>query len=136
VASSHSYRILVVDDFVDNLILLQTILEAEGYEVETADGGSIALEKVQALPPDLILLDVMMPDIDGYEVTRQIRQNPRLSFIPILLVTAHATVDAIQGLDIGANDFIRKPFDFDELLARIRAFLRIKYRLQTPETEP
>jgi DNA-binding response OmpR family regulator len=117
----------VVDDFVDNLILLQTILEAEGYEVETADGGAIALEKIQVIPPDLILLDVMMPDIDGYEVTRQIRQNPNISFIPILLVTAHATVDAIHGLDIGANDFIRKPFDFDELLARIRAFLRVTY---------
>jgi DNA-binding response OmpR family regulator len=77
----------------------------------------------------------MMPDMDGYEVTRQIRQNPHLSFIPILLVTAHATVDAIQGLDIGANDFIRKPFDFDELLARIRAFLRIKHDLTSSEAD-
>jgi DNA-binding response OmpR family regulator len=135
VTSSHNYRILVVDDFDDNLILLQTILEAEGYEVETANGGNLALEKVRAFPPDLILLDVMMPDIDGYEVTRQIRQNPTLSFIPILLVTAHAAVDAIQGLDTGANDFIRKPFDFDELLARIRAFLRIKQNLAPADAE-
>jgi DNA-binding response OmpR family regulator len=135
VVSSHNYRILVVDDFADNLILLQTILEAEGYEVETASGGMVALEKISAVPPDLILLDVMMPDMDGYEVTRQIRQNPRLSFIPILLVTAHAAVDAIQGLDIGANDFIRKPFDFDELLARIRAFLRVKHNLTSSEAE-
>lgn len=71
-----AFYILVVDDLSDNLFLLQTSLEAEGYNVDTADNGSSALEKVEASPPDLILMDVMMPDMNGYEVTQQIRQNP------------------------------------------------------------
>ncbi|PSB21055.1 response regulator [filamentous cyanobacterium CCP1] len=120
---SHPSRILVVDDLSDNLFLLQTVLEAEGYEVDTANNGSLALSKVEDSPPDLILLDVMMPDMNGYEVTQQIRQNENVPFIPILLVTAHGEADAVQGLALGANDFIRKPIEFDKLLARIRAFL-------------
>lgn len=122
--SSRLYRILVVDDLADNLFLLQTVLETEGYEVDTADSGSSALAKIKAVPPDLLLLDIMMPDMNGYEVTRRIRQNDRLPFIPILLVTAHDEATATQGLDVAANDFIRKPIDADELLARVRAFLR------------
>jgi len=124
VLSSQLYRILVVDDLADNLFLLQTVLETEGYEVDTADSGSSALAKIGAVPPDLLLLDIMMPDMNGFEVTRWIRQNDRLPFIPILLVTAHEEATAAQGLDVGANDFIRKPIDADELLARVRAFLR------------
>lgn len=122
----NNHRILVVDDLMDNLFLLQTLLETEGYQVETADNGKQALSKVWESPPDLILLDVMMPDMNGYEVTRQIRQNNALPFIPILLVTAHEDSNAIRGLDMGANDFVRKPIDFDELLARVRSFLRLK----------
>ena len=123
---SPSHRILVVDDLADNLFLLKTILEAEGYEVDTADNGNSALAKVESAPPDLILMDVMMPDMNGYEVTRQIRQNRSLPFMPILLVTAHGDADVIQGLASGANDFIRKPIEFDKLLSRIEAFLRFK----------
>lgn len=124
VQSSHNYRILVVDDLADNLFLLQTFLEAEGFEVETADNGSQALNQISAKPPDLVLLDVMLPDINGYEVTRQIRQNYSLHSIPIVLVTAHEQTYAKAGLDAGANDFIRKPIDFEELLRRIAAFLQ------------
>lgn len=131
--SSERYRILVVDDLADNLFLLQTILEAEGYEVEVADNGKDALAKIAASPPDLVLLDVMMPDMNGYEVTRQIRKNTQLPFIPVLLVTAFGEASATQGLDIGANDFIRKPIDFDELLARIRAFLRLRGNISSPQ---
>ncbi|GAB4381539.1 MAG: hypothetical protein Kow00121_40320 [Elainellaceae cyanobacterium] len=126
VTSVENYRILVVDDLMDNLLLLQTILEEEGYIVDTADSGELALDKIEAAPPDLVLLDVMMPDMDGYEVTRYIRQNFALSFVPILLVTAHEEADVVEGLNSGANDFIRKPVDFDELLARVKAFLRFK----------
>lgn len=125
------FRILVVDDISDNLFLLQTILEAEGYNVDTADNGRSALEKVEAAPPDLILMDVMMPDMNGYEVTQQIRQNQNIPFMPILLVTAHEEINAIQGLALGANDFIRKPIEFDKLLARIEAFLRFRQNIRS-----
>ncbi|MBF2048702.1 response regulator [Leptolyngbya sp. NK1-12] len=126
--SNSSSRILVVDDLIDNLFLLQTVLEAEGYEVDTADNGRLALAKVEQLPPDLILVDVMMPDMNGYEVTRRIRQNRNLPDIPILLVTAHADADAAQGIALGANDFIRKPIEFDKLLSRIETFLQVQQK--------
>lgn len=121
--SSQNFRILVVDDLNDNLFLLQTVLEAEGYEVETADSGKSALEKIEKSPPDLILMDVMMPGMNGYEATRRIRQNSDLPFIPIVLVTAYEDVNEVQGLALGANDFIRKPIQFDTLLSRVEAFL-------------
>jgi len=117
------FRILVVDDISDNLLLLQTVLESEGYEVDTADNGSEALTKVEAAPPDLILMDVMMPGMNGYEVTQEIRQNRNVPFIPILMVSAHVNADDVQGLAAGANDFIRKPIKIDQLLTRIAAFL-------------
>jgi CheY-like chemotaxis protein len=103
VCSSPRFRILVVDDLSDNLFLLQTILEAEGYEVETADNGRSALAKIEASPPDLILMDVMMPEMNGYEVTRQIRQNQSIPFMPILLVTAYDQVNDVQGLALGVQ---------------------------------
>lgn len=121
-----TFRVLVVDDLNDNLFLMQTALETEGYTVDTANNGCIALEKVKQSPPDLILLDVMMPGLNGYEVTQRIRQNPDIPFIPIMLVTAHEEANDVQGLAIGANDFIRKPIDFDHLLARVAAFLKFK----------
>ncbi|MDZ8108014.1 MAG: hybrid sensor histidine kinase/response regulator [Nostoc sp. DedQUE12a] len=123
-------RILAVDDTRDNLILVQTILESEGYEVDLACDGITALRKIEQSPPDLILLDVMMPGIDGYEVTRRIRNNREItSYIPILLITAFHESSVVEGLDAGADDFIRKPFDTDELLARVRSLLRLKHSL-------
>lgn len=116
-------RILAVDDVADNLFLLQTILEAEGYQVDTASDGEIALAKVKTTLPDLILLDVMMPRMNGYEVTQHIRQSDDLPFIPIILLTAHGEASITKGLKAGANDFIYKPIDFDELLERVDAFL-------------
>lgn len=115
-------RILVVDDLADNLFLFQTALEAEGYDVDTALNGRLALAKIEASPPNLVLLDVMMPGMNGYEVTQRIRQNDNLPFIPILLVTACEEASVIEGLNMGANDFIRKPINFDYLLARIKLF--------------
>jgi len=126
VCAPHPFRILVVDDLSDNLFLLQTILEAEGYEVDTADNGNLALSKIANSPPDLILMDVMMPGMSGYDVTKQIRQNHTIPFIPILLVTAHEDASDVQGLASGANDFIRKPIEFDTLLSRIEAFLQFR----------
>ncbi|NJO51343.1 MAG: response regulator transcription factor [Leptolyngbyaceae cyanobacterium RM2_2_4] len=117
------YQILVVDDVEDNLLLLQMFLEAEGYDVETADNGTAAIAKSKLSPRLICLLDVMMPDMNGYEVTRHIRHNQSLS-IPIMLVSAHDETNAIEGLELGADDFIRKPIDFDELLTRIKIFIK------------
>jgi signal transduction histidine kinase len=122
-------KILAVDDTPDNLFLLQTILEIEGYEIDLVADGVTALKQVEESPPDLILLDVMMPGLDGYEVTRRIRNHPFLDYIPILLLTAFHDVSVVEGLDAGADDFIRKPFDQDELLARVRSLLRLKRSL-------
>ena len=120
-------RILVVDDTPDNCLLIQAILQDEGYQVELADSGKAALRIIEQSPPDLVLLDVMMPGMDGYEVTRRIRANASLPFMPILLTTAYDQPSVAQGLDTGADDFIRKPVHFDELLARVRALLRLKH---------
>ena len=125
--SSKIDRILVVDDSPDNSFLIQAILEEEGYEIHIADSGSSALAKIDQIPPDLVLLDVMMPGMDGYEVTRRIRKNAKLPFMPILLITAYDQPSVAQGLDMGADDFIRKPVEFDELLARVRSLLRLKH---------
>ncbi|MFN6567852.1 hybrid sensor histidine kinase/response regulator [Dendronalium sp. ChiSLP03b] len=129
VENSKIDRILAVDDTRDNLILVQTILESEGYEIDLVADGITALQHVEQSPPDLILLDVMMPGMDGYEVTRRIRKNPAISYIPILLITAFHESSVVEGLDAGADDFIRKPFDTDELLARVRSLLRLKHSL-------
>lgn len=122
-------RILVVDDIADNSFLLQTILEGEGYQVEIADSGYLALQKIELAPPDLVLLDVMMPEMNGFEVTQRIRQNPSLPFIPILLITGYTEPSAANGFDVGADGFIRKPINFDELLQRIRTILQPKDNL-------
>jgi two-component system, cell cycle response regulator len=123
-------RILVVDDHEDNVELLRARLEAWGYRVQTAMDGQQALDVVDASPPDLILLDVMMPSIDGNEVARRIKQNPRLPFIPIIMQTAlDSTESKVEGLEAGADDYITKPIEFAELKARVRSMLRIK-RLQ------
>jgi diguanylate cyclase (GGDEF)-like protein len=126
----HRGRILVVDDHEDNIELLRARLEAWGYEVEAATDGAQALESVHANPPDLILLDVMMPSVDGNEVARRIKQNPALPFIPIIMQTAlDSTESKVEGLEAGADDYITKPIEFAELKARLRSMLRIK-RLQ------
>jgi two-component system, sensor histidine kinase and response regulator len=127
--NSRVERILAIDDNPDNLILLQTFLEVEGYEVELVSDGKNGLKQIAQSPPDLILLDVMMPEMDGYEVTRRIRQNPDISYIPILLITAHHDASVVEGLDAGADDFVRKPFDHEELLARVRSMLRLKHSI-------
>ncbi|VXD23144.1 Response regulator receiver signal transduction histidine kinase [Planktothrix serta PCC 8927] len=127
--SKSNDRILAVDDSPDNLFLIEAILAEEGYEVACKSDGSSALAAIETDPPDLVLLDVMMPGIDGYEVTRRIRTNPHLPFIPILLITAHDHSSVVEGLDAGADDFIRKPVEVDELLARVRSLLRLKHSI-------
>ena len=122
-------RLLIVDDVPDNLFLVRTILEEEGYEIITLSNGQDALKIIETEPPDLILLDVMMPVMDGYEVTRRVRAMKDLPFIPILLITAYDRANAVKGLDLGEDEFIRKPIEADELLARVRSLLRLKHSI-------
>jgi EAL domain-containing protein (putative c-di-GMP-specific phosphodiesterase class I)/FixJ family two-component response regulator len=123
-------RILVIDDAPEVTRVLRARLERDGYAVTVAEDGPAGLTAAAASPPDLILLDVMMPGIDGYEVCRQLRAQPATRLTPVVMLTAvadHAAV--VRALDIGADDFIAKPFHTDELAARVRAHLRMR-RLQ------
>src|SRR5215211_2055117 len=123
-------RILIVDDHEDNIELLRARLEARGYRIDTAMDGEQALAHVARTTPDLILLDVMMPRIDGFEVVRRLKSDKSLPFIPIILQTAlDSTEHKVEGLDAGADDYITKPINFAELEARVKSMLRIK-RLQ------
>lgn len=119
--------VLVVDDVQENVELMEAILVAKGFNVLTARNGLQALEMVESRFPDLILLDVMMPNMDGFEVTRRIRANTKLPYIPIVLVTALQDNDArLTGLEAGADEFLSKPFSQPELVARARALVRLK----------
>jgi two-component system cell cycle response regulator len=125
------YKILIVDDHEDNIELLRARLEARGYEVFGANDGFAALETVERVCPDLILLDVMMPKMDGIEVVRRLKANLTLPFIPVIMQTAlDSTENKVEGLDAGADDYITKPINFAELEARVNSLLRIK-KLQT-----
>jgi two-component system response regulator MprA len=116
-------RILVVEDEARIASLISRTLRLEGYQVEVAPDGETALEKALSNPPDLVVLDVMLPDIDGLEVCRQLRMAGWDE--PVLMLTAKDAIpDRVAGLDAGADDYLVKPFAFDELLARIRALLR------------
>ena len=114
--------ILVVDDDPNIARLAQLYLEKEGFETRTADRGDTALEEFRRLPPDLVLLDVMLPGMDGFEVLKAIRKS---GSIPVIMVTARdETIDKVLGLELGADDYITKPFDGKEMVARVRAVLR------------
>ena len=124
-------KILVVDDEEPILELLRFNLEKEGYQVCVAKDGQEALERVEKEQPDLLVLDVMLPGMDGLEVCRVLRLNPRFQQIPIIMLTAKGEeIDTVLGLELGADDYMTKPFSPRELLARIKARLR---RLNSPD---
>ena len=115
-------KILVVDDEASIVTMLAYNLNKEGYDVVTAEDGEVALEKFESENPDLLLLDIMMPKMDGYEVCRKIREK---SNVPIIMLTARADeVDKVVGLEMGADDYVTKPFGNRELIARVKANLR------------
>ena len=119
--------ILVVDDRPENLGMMSERLEAHGYAVSTAQDGATGLAKARKLRPDLVLLDVMMPGMDGIAVVRQLKGDADLPFIPVILLTARSEArDIVRGLDAGGDDYLTKPLDFSALLARVRAMLRLK----------
>jgi DNA-binding response OmpR family regulator len=118
-------RILVVDDDPDIVQFVRMNLELEGFEADAAENGRIALDMAKARPPDLVLLDVMMPEMDGLTVLRRLRSSPATANIPVIILTAKALAeDRVKGLDLGADDYITKPFDLDELIARVKTVLR------------
>jgi len=118
-------RILAVDDTTANLEILRVRLESQGFEVFTAADGEEALARAAELEPDLILLDIMLPKLDGIAVVKRLKQDPGHRFVPVILVTAKADArDVVAGLEAGGDDYLTKPFAFAELLARVQALIR------------
>ena len=125
-----SQTILVVDDDANIVRLVRSYLEQAGYAVQTASDGKTALQAVRTVRPDLVVLDLMLPEMDGLTVTRTLRADPALAATPILMLTARVEdVDRILGLEMGADDYVTKPFNPREVLARVKAILR---RIQAP----
>lgn len=114
------YKILIVDDVMSNVLLLKVLLTNEKFQIATASNGRQALDQVIKEKPDLVLLDVMMPDMSGFEVSQQLKANPEMAEIPIIFLTAlNSTADIVKGFQVGGNDFISKPFNKEELVIRV-----------------
>lgn len=114
------YKILIVDDVMSNVLSLKVLLTNEKFAIATASNGRQALEQVEKENPDLVLLDVMMPDMSGFEVAQHLKSNPNTADIPIIFLTAlNSTADIVKGFQVGANDFISKPFNKEELIIRV-----------------
>jgi len=128
-------RILAVDDTPANLRLLEAMLVPRGYDVVTASSGAEALEKVHSDPPDLILSDVVMPAMNGHELVRRLRAEEATRFVPIVMITASADQERVEALEAGADDFMRKPVDQIELMARVKSLLRVKQFHDTVERQ-
>ncbi|MDX6515822.1 MAG: adenylate cyclase, partial [Gaiellaceae bacterium] len=124
--SGDGARILVVDDVPANVRLLEAVLSSRGYDVVSATDGRTALELAASAQPDLVLLDVVMPQLDGYAVCRQLREREETAVLPVIMLTASLGSEKTKGIEAGADDFIAKPFNHDELFARVRSLLRIK----------
>ena len=127
--------VLVVDDLPQNIRLLQAILEPRGCRVITAESGEDALSAMEVELPDIVLLDVVMPGMDGYEVCRRIRSEPGTAFLPVVMITASGDQEKIKAIEAGADDFITKPLERSELLARVRSLVRVKRYHDTIERQ-
>jgi adenylate cyclase len=132
---SEPATILVVDDLPQNVRLLEAVLAPRGYVVVGATSGSEALDRVASIDVDLVLLDILMPGTDGYAVCRALRAQPATRFLPVVMITASGDEEKVAAIEAGADDFIAKPFDQAELLARVRSLLRIKRYHDTIEAQ-
>jgi adenylate cyclase len=128
-------KILLVDDAPQNIRLLEAVLSSSGYAVSAASSGQEALVKVTVELPDLVLLDIQMPGMNGYEVCRRIREDPTTRFLPVVLVTSSDSEVRVNAIEAGADDFITKPFNKQELLARVRSLIRIKQYHDTIQSQ-
>lgn len=128
-------KVLVIDDEENIVEFVKLGLRYEGFQVESASDGLQGLAAAQRVNPDIIILDLMMPGIDGLEVCRRLRNNPVTQNIPVIMLTAKDEVrDRVLGLEVGADDYLTKPFSFDELLARLRAILRRQSRVRSEQS--
>jgi class 3 adenylate cyclase len=127
--------ILIVDDLPETVRLLDVVLSPRGFRVATASSGEEALDVLGKEHPDLVLLDIRMPGMDGYEVCRRIRADPGTAFLPVIMITASEGEEKIRAIESGADDFVHKPFDQAELLARVRSLLRVKRYHDTIENQ-
>lgn len=127
--------VLVVDDLDTNARLMEAVLSPRGFRVMTALSGPDALEVLGREEVDLVLLDILMPGMDGYEVCRRIRADDRTAFLPVVMVTASGDQEKLHAIEAGADDFVTKPFDHAELLARVRSLLRVKHYHDTIERQ-
>ena len=133
--ASEMGKILAVDDTPENLRLLDALLTPRGYQLITASSGAQALALLASERPDLLLVDIVMPEMNGYEVTKRVRADPDWRHLPIIMITATGGADLVRSLDAGADDFVSKPFDQHELLARVKSLLRVKSYYDTVQRQ-
>jgi len=132
---SEGATVLVVDDMPQNVRLLDAVLTPRGYRVVSAGSGEDALRMLEEHQPDLVLLDILMPGMDGYQVCRRIRENPATAFLPVVMITASGDQEKVRATEAGADDFVTKPLDQAELLARVRSLVRVKRYHDTIERQ-
>ena len=133
--ASETGKILAVDDTPENLRLLDALLTPRGYQLVTASSGAQALALLASERPDLLLMDIVMPEMNGYEVTKRVRADPDWRHLPIIMITATGGADLVRSLEAGADDFVSKPFDQHELLARVKSLLRVKSYYDTVQRQ-